>query len=74
MTKNDIIRTARDAGSIDSEDVIETMWRVFSSSEREACARVCEEKPKIQTTLDGRSIGEIVGERFAVKIRARGNV
>ena len=41
MTRDDIIRMARDAGSIDSEEVIETVWRAFSAAEREACAKVC---------------------------------
>ena len=35
----DIIRMAREAGSIDSEEVIETMWRAFSAAAREACAK-----------------------------------
>ena len=42
MTPDDIIRMAREAGSIDSEEVIETVWRAFSAAEREACAKVCE--------------------------------
>ena len=43
MSRDDIIRMAREAGSIDSEEVIETVWRAFSAAEREACAKVCEE-------------------------------
>jgi hypothetical protein len=34
MTKGDIIRMAREAGSIDSEDVIETVYAAFSAAER----------------------------------------
>ena len=43
MSRDDIIRMAREAGSIDSEEVIETVWRAFSAAEREACAKVCEQ-------------------------------
>lgn len=36
MNQNeDIIRMARDAGSIDSEDVIETVYATFAAAERE---------------------------------------
>jgi len=42
MTREDIIRMAREAGSIDSEDVIETVYAAFSAAEREACAKVCD--------------------------------
>jgi hypothetical protein len=41
-------------------------------AEREACAKLCEEKPKFRTTLGGRSISEVVGGRLAEAIRARG--
>jgi hypothetical protein len=34
MTRDDIIRMAREAGSIDSEDVIETVYAAFSAAER----------------------------------------
>ena len=40
MTRDDIIRMAREAGSIDSEEVIETVWNAFSAAEREACAKL----------------------------------
>ena len=43
MTRDDIIRMAREAGSIDSEDVIETVYAAFAAAEREACAKVCDE-------------------------------
>jgi hypothetical protein len=42
MNRDDIIRMARNAGSIDSEEVIETVYRAFAAAEREACAKVCE--------------------------------
>jgi hypothetical protein len=32
MTKEELIRMAREAGSIDSEDVIETVYAAFSAS------------------------------------------
>ncbi len=43
MSRDEIIRMAREAGSIDSEDVIETVYAAFAAAEREACAKVCEE-------------------------------
>lgn len=42
MNREEIIRMARDAGSIDSDEVIETVFAAFAAAEREACARVCE--------------------------------
>ena len=44
---DDIVRMAREAGSIDSEEVIETVWRAFSAAEREACAKVCDKWHRI---------------------------
>jgi len=66
MTRDDIIRMAREAGSIDSEDVIETVYAAFAAAEREACAKVCE-----QYDDDG-GAGETWGPRFAEIMRARG--
>lgn len=43
MTRDEIIEMARRAGSIDSEDVILTVYNAFSSVEREACAKVAAE-------------------------------
>ena len=34
MTQDEIIRMAREAGSIDSEDVIETVYAAFAEAER----------------------------------------
>ena len=34
MTQEEIIRMAREAGSIDSEDVIETVWAAFAAAEQ----------------------------------------
>ena len=42
------------------------------AQEREACAKVCEEKPAFRTALDGPSIRETVGKHLAAAIRARG--
>jgi hypothetical protein len=42
MTRDDIIRMAREAGSIDSEEVVETVYRAFAAAEREACAKLCD--------------------------------
>lgn len=46
MTRDEIICMARDAGSIDSEEVIDTVWNAFSAVEREECAKVCEIEAK----------------------------
>ena len=43
------------------------------ADEREACAKVCEEKPAFRTALDGPSIRETVGKHLAAAIRARSN-
>lgn len=69
MNKENIIRMAREAGSIDSEDVIETVYEAFTAAEREACAKVCEEA----ADLFGNSghIGVCITNAGA--IRARGN-
>ena len=63
MTKDEIIDMAREAGSIDSEDVILTIYNAFASAEREACADLLE-------------FGYIDEEnhhlQYAYEIRARG--
>ena len=63
MKRDDIIRMAREAGSIDSEEVIETVWNAFSAAEREACAKMVEDWDS--DSADPRDI--------ATAIRARGN-
>ncbi len=65
--KDDIIRMAREAGSIDSEDVIETVYAAFAAAEREACAKVCEEHPDGLNMMGGAFV------TCANAIRARGN-
>lgn len=42
MTQDDIIRMAREAGSIDSEEVIGAVWSAFSAAEREAIIHIIE--------------------------------
>ena len=44
MKQDEIIEMARQAGSIDSEDVILTVYNAFASAEREACAKVCDDR------------------------------
>ena len=69
MTQDDIIRMAREAGSIDSEEVIETVWRAFSAAEREACAKVCEEVER-KATKQPPMVGQGC-QACAAAIRAR---
>ena len=76
MTQDDIIRMAREAGSIDSEEVIETVWRAFSAAEREACAKVCDKWRRIaqQYETSHRTHSYIMGKGAAIcahNIRAR---
>lgn len=64
MNREDIIRMAREAGSIDSEDVIETVYAAIAATEREACASECDEWIKN---------GSALAEDIAAAIRARSN-
>ena len=61
MTKDEIIRMARDAGSIDSEEVIDTVWNAFSAVEREACALVAEDWDN--DSADPRDIAAVIRAR-----------
>ena len=64
--REEIIKMAREAGSIDSEDVIETVYRAFAADEREACAKVADEfDPQMKMS----NYGQVIANR----IRARGN-
>ena len=65
MTRDEIIRMAREAGSIDSEDVIETMYAAFTAAERECCALLCESQ-------DPYVYSERTANACAAAIRARG--
>ena len=67
MTRDEIIRLAREAGSIDSEDVIETVYAAFAAAEREACAKVCEDQDTGQSLPHDVAVIEC-----AAAIRARG--
>ena len=62
MNRDDIIRMAREAGSIDSEDVIETVYAAFTAAEREACAKF----------FDLNDTNLFWGSQAAQHIRARG--
>ena len=74
MNRDDIIRMARDAGSIDSEEVIETVHRAFIKAEREACAKVCEHKmPQPVVNWSDAQIVEALRE-CAAAIRARSSL
>ncbi len=65
MNRDDIIRMAREAGSIDSEEVIENVWNAFSAAQREADAKRIEEYPYW--------LGTVAKQEIAAAIRARGN-
>ena len=51
MQREDIIQLAREAGSIDSEDVIETVYAAFAAAERNECLKVVWGTPGVG--LDG---------------------
>jgi hypothetical protein len=77
MTREDIIRMAREAGSIDSEDVIETVYAAFSAAERKACVKILE---AYQIPIGNSSAGELAAEwtyealdSIRAEIRDRGN-
>ena len=75
MTRDDIIRMAREAGSIDSDDVIQTVYAAFAAAEREACARVVdptEHHRRNASIYLGGDEGVELLEQTAEDIRARG--
>ena len=64
MTKEDIIRMAREAGLFTHKEVqpeLERFANLVAAAEREACAKVCEERGMVKG-----------GEVFASRIRSRG--
>ena len=61
MTKDDIIRMAREAGLSDGVAETVAFANLVAAHEREACAKVCEERGMVKG-----------GEVFASRIRARG--
>ena len=69
MVKEEIIRMAREAGSIDSDDVIETVYNAFAAAEREACARVAEYR-----FIGSKDGSEECSWKIAAAIRARGQL
>jgi hypothetical protein len=71
MTRDDIIRMAREAGwstfdLIDVERFFKLAYEAGAAAEREGCARVCAEYD------DDGGAGEAWAGRFAAAIRARG--
>lgn len=84
MTRDDIIRTAREAGLmgpysekwpyIEDEEVTEFAERfaaLVAAAEREACAKVCEDIPAPKDPTELTHIPTL--ERCAAAIRARGD-
>ena len=71
MTKDDIIKLAREAGFADAEGVVHAAYQLeafanlVAAAEREACAKVCDE-------FQARDVGMQPAE-CAGAIRARGN-
>ena len=64
MTKDEIIRMARQAGMFVHKEVqpeLERFANLVAAAEREACAKVCEERGMVKG-----------GEVFASRIRLRG--
>ena len=63
MTEDDIIRMAREAGLFTHKEVqpeLERFANLVAEHEREACAKVCEERGMVKG-----------GEVFSARIRAR---
>ena len=72
MTKDEIIRMAREAGLADANGVVHAAYQLeafaalVAAAEREACAKVCDE---INNDYDGE---EVSASWIATAIRARG--
>jgi hypothetical protein len=71
MNREQIIQMAREAGSIDSDDVIETVFAAFSAAEREACAKECDELAGM-LFCHGDKSGAEIAVSLRDTIRARG--
>ena len=73
MNRDDIIRMAREAGYIDSQftpiTTLERFAALVAAAEREACARVCDEKREEWGWDDD---GQLAARDCANAIRARG--
>lgn len=77
MNKEDIIRMAREAGSIDSEEVIETVYSAFAEYEREECAKACEDAIASIWEFHPEYVNEVgrnVCTNLAAAIRARSSL
>ena len=61
MTKDDIIKLAREAGLSDGVAETVAFANLVAAAEREACAKACQERGVVKG-----------GEVFAARIRARG--
>jgi hypothetical protein len=75
MNRDEIIRMAREAGSIDSEDVIETVYAAFSAAEREACVQeIRGVRECIGDGLDGviKETARNVCDNMIIRVQARG--
>jgi hypothetical protein len=59
MTRDDIIRMAREAGIVVTGEAVWKLCELVAAAEREACAKVAEEG--------------LIGHTIAKAIRARGN-
>ena len=75
MTKDDLIRMAREAG-IPSDELyhsnIERFVALVAAAEREACAKVCAELvPDISRTANDASVWDVATFDCAEAIRAR---
>jgi len=68
MEKDEVLEMARQAGSIDSEDVILTVYNAFALAEREACAKVCEQT---DDNHEGPDTWDWHSKDYAKAIRAR---
>ena len=69
MTRDDIIRMAREVGFDDFEQdyMLERFAALVAAAEREACARVCDTH-----TVDDVLVGVGIAQSCAAIIRARG--
>ena len=62
MTREDIIKLAREAGIVVTGEAVWRLCELVAAAEREACAKVCEDK----------GFTDYSGNWFAHAIRARG--
>lgn len=78
MTRDDIIKMAREAGwqYADGDDGYNPLWRfadLVAAAEREECAKVCEQPiDEIQITDDCSELVYMDSKECAAAIRARG--